>query len=71
MHLKIFLAVLFLLLVAYYTIIYSKETKEAAQLTGTYIKTGIRATKHSREMIKGSKEMMKEREKMASEHDDQ
>ncbi len=70
MHLKIFLSVLFILLVAYYTIIYSKSTQESAQLTGTYIKTGIRATKHSREMIKGSKEMMKEREKLAD-FDDQ
>ena len=71
MHLKIFLSVLFLLLLAYFAIIYSKSTNEAAQLTGTCIKTGIRATIHSREMIKGSKEMMKEREKMASEHEDQ
>lgn len=70
MHLKIFLSVLFLLLVAYFALVYSESTNEAAQLTGTYIKTGIRATKHSREMIKGSKEMMKEREKVAD-FDDQ
>ncbi len=65
MHLKIFLSVLFLLLVAYFALIYSESTQEAAQLTGKYIKTGIRTTKHSREMIKGSHEMMKEREKVA------
>ncbi len=65
MHLKIFLSVLFLLLVAYFTIVYNKSTKEAADLTRVYVKTGIRATKHSREMIKGSHEMMKEREKVA------
>ncbi len=70
MHLKIFLSVLFILLVGYLAIRYSQSTNEAAQLTGTYIKTGIRATKHSREMIKGSKEMMKEREKVAD-FDDQ
>lgn len=64
MHLKIFLSVLFILLMGYLAIRYSESTQEAAQTTSTYMKIGIKATKDSRDMIDGSKEMMKEREKV-------
>ncbi len=70
MIIKVAIAIAFVIVFAYFALWTSETTKESVELTGTYIKTGIRATKHSREMIKGSKEMMKEREKMAD-FDDQ
>lgn len=70
MIIKVAVAVAFVIAFAYIAFWYKDTTEEAVQTTGKYIKTGIRATEHSREMIKGSKESMKEREKMAD-FDDQ
>jgi hypothetical protein len=70
MFLKIVLSVLFLLLITFFAIRYSKSTKEAAELTHDYIERGIRLNKESRDMIKHSKDLVKEREKMAD-FDDQ
>ncbi len=70
MIIKVAVAIAFVIVVAYFALWSSETTKESVELTGKYIKTGIRTTKHSREMIKGSHEMMKEREKIAD-FDDQ
>jgi F0F1-type ATP synthase membrane subunit b/b' len=64
MVIKIALAVLFVILFTYIAFWYKDTTEEAVTSAGTYIKKGVRATKHSREMVKDSKEIMKEREKM-------
>jgi len=65
MIIKVAIAIAFVIVFAYFALWSSETTKESVELTGKYIKTGIRATKHSREMIKDSKVDMKEREKMA------
>ena len=70
MIIKVAIAIAFVIVVAYFALWSAETTKESVEITGKYIKTGIRATKHSREMIKGSHETMKEREKVAD-FDDQ
>ncbi len=70
MVIKVAVAIVFVIVFAYVAFWYKDTTEEAVESTATYIKTGIRTTEHSREMIKGSKELVKEREKMAD-FDDQ
>lgn len=65
MFLKIFLTVLFAVLLVFALIRYSHSTKEAQQLSKDYVETGLRLEKDSRDMVKQSKDMVKKREKMA------
>ena len=64
MFLKIFITVLFAILLVFALIRYSQKTKEAQQLSKDYVETGLRLNKESRDMVKESKELVKEREKI-------
>lgn len=65
MFLKIFLTVLFAILLVFAVIRYSQSTKEAQELSRDYVKTGIRVNRQSRDMIKDSQSLVREREKIA------
>ncbi len=69
MFLKIFLTILFAMLLVFALIRYSKSTKEAQELSREYVKTGIRLNKESRNMVKESKDLVKQREDIVYDED--